>query len=357
MLDYLKQGVFAGGIAGVAYGLFMAFVANPLTESLHQLAHDHGHEAGESAAIVTESTTAIVSIGGGLLWAIFLGGVFGLAMFVFEPALPGPNSVRSYVLAGCGFLTVSVTPWLVVPPATPLSEQLYSVDIRLAIYGGLVLVGAVDHDTRRLRGYSSQGPTVDGRLKPDVVAPDGVSTDAGCCFHGTSAAAPHAAGVAALALSANATLSPDALRTALRRTTTTVRDGEPVPATGWGLVNATGAVAAVGTSDTDEYTAFLDSVATLLKAPGLNERQVRAEGHTDDIPTDNFGSNWQISALRATNVVEVLTGEYSVEPSRLSAVGFGPHRPVASNDTPEGRAENRRVEIVIMRDDVETNEQ
>ena len=142
MLDYLKRGVLAGGVAGIAYGLFMTFVANPLTESLHHLAHDHSHGAGESAAVVTESTTAIVSIGGGLLWAIFLGGVFGLAMFVFEPALPGHETVRSYVLAGCGFLTISVTPWLVLPPATPVSEQLYSVDVRLAIYGGLVLVGA-----------------------------------------------------------------------------------------------------------------------------------------------------------------------------------------------------------------------
>ncbi|WP_424019851.1 S8 family serine peptidase [Halorientalis pallida] len=109
----------------------------------------------------------------------------------------------------------------------------------------VISVGAVGHDSRRVRDYSSQGPTIDGRRKPDVVAPDGVRTDAGCCFYGTSAAAPHAAGVAALALAANATLSPADLRAVLRSTTTAVRNGEPTYATGWGLVNATGAVGAV----------------------------------------------------------------------------------------------------------------
>jgi len=142
MIDYLKRGVLAGGVAGIAYGLFMAFVANPLTEYLHHAGHDHGHHAAESGRVVAESTTALVSIGGGLLWAVFLGGVFGLAMFVFEPALPGTGTARSYVLAGCGFLTVSATPWLVLPPAAPVAEHLYPVDIRLAIYGSLVLVGA-----------------------------------------------------------------------------------------------------------------------------------------------------------------------------------------------------------------------
>lgn len=142
MIDYLKRGILAGGVAGIAYGLFMAFVANPLTEYIHHAGHDHGHHAAESARVVAESTTTLVSIGGGLLWAVFLGGVFGLAMFVFEPALPGGHTVRRYVLAGCGFLTVSVTPWLVVPPAAPVAEHLYPIDTRLAIYGGLVVLGA-----------------------------------------------------------------------------------------------------------------------------------------------------------------------------------------------------------------------
>jgi hypothetical protein len=142
MIDYLKRGVLAGGVAGGAYGLFIALVANPLIERIHELQHDHSHAAGESTAIVSESTTNIVSVGGGLLWGIFLGGLFALAFFLLEPAVPGRRAVKPYLLAGLGFLTVSGMPWLVLPPATPASEQLYSVDARLAVYGGLVLVGA-----------------------------------------------------------------------------------------------------------------------------------------------------------------------------------------------------------------------
>lgn len=102
---------------------------------------------------------------------------------------------------------------------------------------------------------------------------------------------------------------------------------------------------------------FLEGVATLMKAPGIQERQVRVEGHTDDLPTDDFQSNWRISVLRSSNVVETLINEYDVSPSRLSAVGFGETRPIASNETEEGRAQNRRVEIVILRDDVNQDEQ
>jgi len=144
--DYLRRGVLAGGVAGCAYGLFVATVATPLTEYLHEAqhdTHDHSHHAGDAASVVAESTTAVVSVGGGLLWAVFLGGLFGLALFVLEPAIPGRRAVKPYILAGSGFLTVSATPWLVLPPATPSSEQLYSVDARLAIYGGLVVVGAL----------------------------------------------------------------------------------------------------------------------------------------------------------------------------------------------------------------------
>jgi len=194
MIDYCKRGVFAGGVAGVAYGLFIAFVANPLTEYLHHAGHDHGHHAAESARVVAESTTAIVSIGGGLLWAIFLGGVFGLAMFVFEPALPATGTARSYVLAGCGFLTVSATPWLVLPPAAPVAEHLYPVETRLAIYGGLVLVGgavsaaSIESYRRttarhRLLGVAAGLAPVAGTIlilpvvTPTVVTHPGLSTD------------------------------------------------------------------------------------------------------------------------------------------------------------------------------------
>ncbi|WP_306059057.1 CbtA family protein [Natronococcus wangiae] len=138
--EYLRRGVLAGVVAGLAYGSFVAFVANPFGEYLRHARHDHVHEHARG---VSETTAAVVSVGSGVLWAIFLGGVFALALYVLEPALPGRGTASAFVLAGAGFLTVSVTPWLVLPPAAPGAEQLYGVETRLAIYAGLVALGAV----------------------------------------------------------------------------------------------------------------------------------------------------------------------------------------------------------------------
>ena len=146
--DYLQRGVLAGVVAGLAYGLYMATVGNPLSEYVHDAGHDHGHgdhgHAHEHAGhAVSETTTALVSVGSGALWAIFLGGIFALALYFLEPTLPGPDGGKSYVLAGAGFLSVSAVPWLVLPPAAPGAEQLYSIDARLGIYVGLVALGIV----------------------------------------------------------------------------------------------------------------------------------------------------------------------------------------------------------------------
>lgn len=144
LFDYLKRGLLAGGVAGVAYGLFLAFVANPLVTVLEHTQHDHGHtQHADPAHVVSESTTALASIGGGMLWAIFLGGSFAVALYLSEPALPGRRPIRSSLLAGAGFLTISVTPWVVLPPSAPGAEQLYGVDTRLAIYASLVVLGAI----------------------------------------------------------------------------------------------------------------------------------------------------------------------------------------------------------------------
>ena len=75
---------------------------------------------------------------------------------------------------------------------------------------------------------------------------------------------------------------------------------------------------------------------------------VVVEGHTDDQPIRNgrFPSNWELSTARAAAVTRLLDDE-GVDPTRLSAVGFGENRPIAANDSDEGRAENRRVVIVV----------
>ena len=76
---------------------------------------------------------------------------------------------------------------------------------------------------------------------------------------------------------------------------------------------------------------------------------IHVEGFTDNVPINNFEfvSNWELSAARAASVVHLFT-RLGIDPQRLAAVGYGEYRPAASNDTPEGRAKNRRVVLVIM---------
>ncbi|MEJ2344749.1 MAG: flagellar motor protein MotD [Gammaproteobacteria bacterium] len=75
---------------------------------------------------------------------------------------------------------------------------------------------------------------------------------------------------------------------------------------------------------------------------------IHVEGFTDNVPIHNlfFRSNWELSASRAAMVVQLL-GEHGVSPERMVAVGYGEYRPVADNNTPEGRRQNRRVVLVI----------
>lgn len=90
----------------------------------------------------------------------------------------------------------------------------------------------------------------------------------------------------------------------------------------------------------------LDGIASVLgRTPG----RIRIEGHTDDIPisTGLFRSNWDLAAARAASVVHYLLQSGVIDPKRISAEGFADSRPLKPNDTVEGRASNRRVEIVI----------
>jgi len=94
--------------------------------------------------------------------------------------------------------------------------------------------------------------------------------------------------------------------------------------------------------------ALLDTVAKAVTV--TRDRQVRLEGHTDNRPiqTKQFPSNWELSSARATEVMRALQQADSFDPSNVSIAGYGEHRPIAPNDTPEGRAQNRRVDIVIL---------
>lgn len=82
------------------------------------------------------------------------------------------------------------------------------------------------------------------------------------------------------------------------------------------------------------------------------DNPLRIEGHTDDMPikTSRFVSNWDLSARRATTVVEFLANQGGISPLRLSAAGYAHFRPRVPNDTEANRARNRRVDLVILSD-------
>lgn len=77
---------------------------------------------------------------------------------------------------------------------------------------------------------------------------------------------------------------------------------------------------------------------------------IRVEGHTDDVPmkSDRFASNWELSTARATRVVELLVERAGLPAVRLSAAGYAEFRPRVANDSPDHRARNRRVDIVVL---------
>jgi chemotaxis protein MotB len=85
---------------------------------------------------------------------------------------------------------------------------------------------------------------------------------------------------------------------------------------------------------------------------GLSGKQIVIQGFTDNLPierplSDRFPTNWDLAAGRAVSVVRYFE-EQGLDPNQLSAVSFGKYHPVASNDTPEGRAQNRRINIEIQ---------
>ena len=85
-------------------------------------------------------------------------------------------------------------------------------------------------------------------------------------------------------------------------------------------------------------------------AAALPSTPMRIEGHTDTMPihTEQFATNWELSSARATTIARYLLDHSAVKPTELGAEGYAEFRPVASNATPEGRARNRRVDIILL---------
>lgn len=97
----------------------------------------------------------------------------------------------------------------------------------------------------------------------------------------------------------------------------------------------------------DDALALVDALADALRESNM---PLRVEGHTDSIPISStrYPSNWELSAARASSVLARLVAR-GLPPARLSVAGYAAERPVADNSTPEGRALNRRVDLVVQR--------
>lgn len=92
---------------------------------------------------------------------------------------------------------------------------------------------------------------------------------------------------------------------------------------------------------------ILGKIAKIIK--DYKDYDVLIEGNTDNVPISrpNIRNNWDLSALRASSVVQALQNDFGIDPSRLSAAGRGEYNPIATNATASGRQENRRTEIII----------
>ncbi len=100
-----------------------------------------------------------------------------------------------------------------------------------------------------------------------------------------------------------------------------------------------------------ESIEILKYIGQVLNSEEFKDRLIKVEGHTDTDPiiySEEFPTNWELSAIRATNVLRYLVEIENIDGSRISSSGYSYYRPIAPNDTKENKAKNRRVDIVIL---------
>lgn len=102
-----------------------------------------------------------------------------------------------------------------------------------------------------------------------------------------------------------------------------------------------------GSAEIKKHEQTLDEVASILNTA---DNYIRIEGHTDNTPIrrSNYASNWELSTARAVNVVKLFINKNNFPPEKLIAVGYGEYKPVADNETAEGRSSNRRIDIIVL---------
>ena len=102
---------------------------------------------------------------------------------------------------------------------------------------------------------------------------------------------------------------------------------------------------------TPEGLKVMERVGNIIKE--VKDKVIRVEGHTDNVPIaprlqKQFPTNWELSTARATNVARFLQEKVGIAPQNLQAVGLAEYHPIASNETPQGRSKNRRIEISLL---------
>jgi chemotaxis protein MotB len=117
-----------------------------------------------------------------------------------------------------------------------------------------------------------------------------------------------------------------------------------------GLVITLNQTAFFDTGSADFDTAMYGTLGKIAQALAGIDNPIRLEGHTDSRPIHNeqFNNNWELSTARSIAVLELLIAKFGIEPARMAVSGYADTAPVSPNDSDEGRARNRRVDIVVL---------
>ena len=109
-----------------------------------------------------------------------------------------------------------------------------------------------------------------------------------------------------------------------------------------------------GSAETELQPEATESLNKILDILSKTDNPVIIEGHTDSLPIKSakYSSNWELSTARATSVINYLVKSKRINPKRLSAVGYGEYAPVAENTSNSGRIKNRRVDIIILENNI-----